>query len=80
MGGCGFLIGQAIGRWGNFVNQEAYGAPTAGNLPLGMTGNVIKIDPIVEALNKVSGVLEEIQGTLNDLTGNLLYKIGAEDE
>lgn len=24
----GFLIGQGIGRWGNFVNQEAYGALT----------------------------------------------------
>lgn len=23
-----FLIGQAIGRWGNFFNQEAYGSPT----------------------------------------------------
>lgn len=23
----GLLIGQAIGRWGNFVNQEAYGGP-----------------------------------------------------
>ena len=39
-----------------------------------------KIDPIVEALNKVSDALQEIQGTLNDLTGDLLYKIGAEDE
>ena len=24
----GFLIGQGIGRWGNFMNQEAYGSPT----------------------------------------------------
>lgn len=24
----GFLIGQAIGRWGNFINQEAYGSAT----------------------------------------------------
>ena len=24
----GFLIGQGIGRWGNFMNQEAFGAPT----------------------------------------------------
>ena len=24
----GFLIGQGIGRWGNFVNQEAYGSLT----------------------------------------------------
>ncbi len=38
----GFLIGQAVGRWGNFVNQEAFGTPTL--LPWGMssdnTGNV----------------------------------------
>ncbi len=26
-----FLIGQGIGRWGNFMNQEAFGTPT--NLP-----------------------------------------------
>lgn len=24
----GLLIGQGVGRWGNFVNQEAYGIPT----------------------------------------------------
>lgn len=38
----GFLIGQCIGRWGNFVNQEAFGSKTS--LPWGMqsvnTGNV----------------------------------------
>ena len=42
-----FLIGQAIGRWGNFVNQECFGAPTAGELPWGMTGTTIALDPIV---------------------------------
>jgi phosphatidylglycerol:prolipoprotein diacylglycerol transferase len=31
-------LGQAIGRWGNFINQELYGAPT--NLPWAIT-----IDP-----------------------------------
>lgn len=30
----GFLIGQCIGRWGNFMNQEAFGTET--NLPWGM--------------------------------------------
>lgn len=30
----GFLLGQGIGRWGNFFNQEAYGTVT--NLPWGM--------------------------------------------
>ncbi len=36
----GFLIGQGIGRWGNFFNQEAFGANTT--LPWGMTGDLIK--------------------------------------
>jgi phosphatidylglycerol---prolipoprotein diacylglyceryl transferase len=33
-----YLLGQAIGRWGNFFNQEAYGRPT--ELPVG-----VRIDP-----------------------------------
>ena len=47
LAGPSFLIGQAIGRWGNFINQECYGAPTAGNLPWGMTGTKIALDPAV---------------------------------
>ena len=35
----GFLIGQALGRWGNFFNQEAFGGNTT--LPWGMTGSEI---------------------------------------
>lgn len=36
----GFLIGQGVGRWGNFTNQEAFGRAT--DLPWGMTSaNVI---------------------------------------
>lgn len=29
LGSLGFMIGQAIGRWGNFVNREAYGIQTS---------------------------------------------------
>lgn len=37
-----FLIGQGIGRWGNFMNQEAFGSPT-GSSWWGMTSeNVVK--------------------------------------
>ena len=28
IGVMGFLIGQGLGRWGNFFNQEAFGTPT----------------------------------------------------
>lgn len=34
----GFLIGQGIGRWGNFMNQEAFGSPT--DLPWGMASDM----------------------------------------
>ncbi|MCL2539083.1 MAG: prolipoprotein diacylglyceryl transferase, partial [Oscillospiraceae bacterium] len=35
----GFLIGQCVGRWGNFINQEAFGGNTS--LPWGMTSQHI---------------------------------------
>lgn len=38
--GTSFLLGQAIGRWGNFTNQEAFGANTD-NI-FGMTGGRIQ--------------------------------------
>ncbi len=47
-------LGQAIGRWGNFFNQEAFGANTS--LPWGMTSSTItsyltnKSDSIQETL------------------------------
>lgn len=39
LAGLGLLIGQCIGRWGNFFNQEAFGCATT--LPWGMTSNTI---------------------------------------
>lgn len=38
------FLGQAIGRWGNFVNQEAFGSET--DLPWGMTGSGIGSSPV----------------------------------
>lgn len=38
----GFLIGQGVGRWGNFVNQEAFGSNT--DSIFGMTGGRIQAD------------------------------------
>ena len=44
----GFLIGQCIGRWGNFVNREAFGAETDSFLRMGLTdatGHTIYVHP-----------------------------------
>ncbi len=45
----GFLIGQSIGRWGNFFNREAFGEETTSFLRMGLenivTGEVIYYHP-----------------------------------
>jgi phosphatidylglycerol:prolipoprotein diacylglycerol transferase len=60
-----FLIGQGIGRWGNYTNQEAFGANT--NLPWGMwsqeTANYI-------IRNQAGFAAHNIQAT----AGNVLEK------
>lgn len=50
-----FLIGQAIGRWGNFFNQEAFGSNTT--LPWGMMSS------------KTVSFLSEVQTDLADKAG-----------
>lgn len=50
-----FLIGQAIGRWGNFFNQEAFGSNTT--LPWGMMSS------------KTISYLSEVQTDLADKAG-----------
>nr|WP_330382049.1 prolipoprotein diacylglyceryl transferase [Thermotalea metallivorans] len=37
------ILGQAIGRWGNYINQEAYGRPT--DLPWGIVVDGVKVHP-----------------------------------
>ena len=48
VGGLGLLIGQMIGRWGNFMNREAHGAITDGFFKMGIAdaaGNVTYYQP-----------------------------------
>lgn len=48
IGGLGLLIGQMIGRWGNFMNREAHGAVTDSFLKMGIAdaaGNVTYYQP-----------------------------------
>lgn len=53
-----FLIGQAIGRWGNFFNQEAFGSNTT--LPWGMMSS------------KTISYLSEVQTDLADKAGVII--------
>lgn len=58
----GLLIGQAVGRWGNFMNREAFGAETT--LPWRMqlttvTGTLVEVHPtfLYESLWNMVGLL-----------------------
>ncbi len=60
LAGIGFLIGQGIGRWGNFFNHEAFGYNT--DLPWGMTSKKIQ-EWIIENNSSVSSSADIIEMT-----------------
>lgn len=51
----GFLIGQGVGRWGNFVNQEAFGINT--DSVFGMTGG--RIQQVINNQMQIGGEMYE---------------------
>ena len=57
----GFLLGQALGRWGNFFNREAFGGETDSFLRMGLlnqwTGETIYVHPtfLYESLWNLAG-------------------------
>ena len=59
IGALGLLIGQCIGRWGNFINQEAYGAETTLPWRMGLyvDGGYIYVHPtfLYESLWNLAG-------------------------
>ena len=62
VGGLGLLIGQSIGRWGNFMNREAFGGLTDSFLRMGLTnanGQKIYVHPtfLYESLWNALGFL-----------------------
>lgn len=61
-GAYGFLIGQMIGRWGNFVNIEAYGSVT--NLPWRMCSPKIASDLLYQGQINAEIYEQILDGTL----------------
>ena len=59
----GFLIGQGIGRWGNFANQEVYGAK--------VTNEALQFFPFAVYINKTDGgnCLQSITLTFQKMFG-----------
>jgi phosphatidylglycerol:prolipoprotein diacylglycerol transferase len=61
-----FIIGQAVGRWGNFINREAHGGYTDG--PFAMR---LLLNPLRDPANRPTGLTPEI-------LANTVYERGAE--
>ncbi len=62
MGAFGLLIGQSVGRWGNFVNMEAYGSETTLPWRMGVIGDLgqyIEVHPtfLYESLWNICGFI-----------------------
>ena len=62
LGVMGLLIGQSIGRWGNFINREAFGGETTLPWRMGLwttAGNFIEVHPtfLYESLWNLAGLL-----------------------
>ncbi len=62
LGSMGLLIGQCIGRWGNFMNVEAYGGVT--DLPWRMSGEKIAGELFQKGLVDAEGWQAVVDGTL----------------
>lgn len=59
--GLGLLIGQAVGRWGNFFNREAHGGPSSGLLRMGIVeeGTLMYVHPtfLYESVWNLAGLI-----------------------
>ena len=65
----GVVIGQAIGRWGNFFNREAFGTVASNKAPFAMRIYFDKIyQPDMVPSSVAKGMLE--------MTGKNIYKLG----
>ena len=65
-------LGQAIGRWGNFFNQECFGTTT--NLPWGMTSSTIEAESIRRSLSRHHALIlpfTELQDSLSRASGRI---------
>jgi phosphatidylglycerol:prolipoprotein diacylglycerol transferase len=69
----GLLIGQAVGRWGNFINQELYGSPS--NLPWAITISPAYRLPGFETVSKYHPLFL-YESLLNLVAAGILLLIG----
>lgn len=72
----GVMLGQIIGRWGNFVNGEAHGVETSENffLRMGLMGDADGARPTVMTYFHPTFLYESVWNLVGFVLINLLYK------
>lgn len=70
----GFFIGQIVGRWGNFMNQEAYGPVIQSEFILNVLPNFIKDQMLISNLYRHPTFLYESLLNLVGLMGLLIIR------
>lgn len=59
--GCGLILGQIIGRWGNFFNREAFGDYTNSLLAMQLPVDAVRISDITEKMMKHVEIIDGIR-------------------
>ncbi|MDO4633619.1 MAG: prolipoprotein diacylglyceryl transferase [Eubacteriales bacterium] len=56
----GVIVGQILGRWGNFFNREAFGGYTDGLLAMALPENAVRYAEITEEMHQHASVIDGI--------------------
>jgi phosphatidylglycerol:prolipoprotein diacylglycerol transferase len=70
----GVMLGQIIGRWGNFVNGEAHGVETTSFLRMGLMGAADTKYPYKEMFYHPTFLYESVWNLIGFVLINIFYK------
>lgn len=74
MGVIGLILGQAIGRWGNFFNCEVFGQVSDGLFAMRLNNQLVSADYVRMLLPDMQAKLPELAGTYTQVAPTFLYE------
>ncbi|MBR5348743.1 MAG: prolipoprotein diacylglyceryl transferase [Lachnospiraceae bacterium] len=74
MGVIGLILGQAIGRWGNFFNCEVFGGVSDGLFAMRLNNNLVNSEYVTMLAKDMQERLPELAGTYTQVAPTFLYE------
>ena len=74
MGVIGLILGQAIGRWGNFFNCEVFGGVSDGLFAMRLNNRLVNIEYVSMLAKDMQEQLPELAGTYTQVAPTFLYE------